>query len=65
MILENGKYGKLIPVANHKLYIEALNNLLLKNNKNDSLIDHSLKFSVNSIAAQYMVVMKNVKNKIK
>jgi hypothetical protein len=62
MILENGKYGKLIPVGNQELYVKTLNILLQKNEKDNNLIDYFLKFSVKFIANEYLNIMKGYNN---
>lgn len=61
MILENGKYGRLIELGDNLGYIEALSSELRKansNKKNQDLKDYAQKFSVQSIGNEYLRIMK-------
>jgi glycosyltransferase involved in cell wall biosynthesis len=62
MILDGGIYGKLIPLGDKKLYVEALNFFLTRTDKDAELIKYSLKFSVEFVGEEYLDLLKQCNN---
>lgn len=56
-ILENGKYGKLVPVGDANALAEAMNESLSKQHDTETIKLRAQDFSVEKIAKQYLDVM--------
>jgi glycosyltransferase involved in cell wall biosynthesis len=57
-ILENGKYGTLVDVGDKQAYISALIKALDSPTKSQRTINYALRFSVESVAKDYLKVMQ-------
>lgn len=57
MILENGKYGKLIPLGDKKAYVKALLAALEDPIKRQESIKYAFHYSVEKVAREYLKVM--------
>ena len=58
-ILENGKYGTLIPISNSKAMAEAVNLTLTKSNKNIQIKNRSKIFTIKKISEKYLNLFVN------
>lgn len=57
MILENGKYGKLVPVGDKIAYVEALLAALESPIKKKERVDYAQCYSVEKVSQEYLKVM--------
>ena len=53
-ILENGKYGKLVPVGNYSLMAEAINTSINLKHDHELLINRAKDFQTDKIAKEYI-----------
>jgi glycosyltransferase involved in cell wall biosynthesis len=56
-ILENGKYGRLVPVGNVKTLAEAIVTTLNESTDSDALKQRALTFSLDEISDHYLKVI--------
>ncbi|MCI5130788.1 MAG: glycosyltransferase, partial [Candidatus Electrothrix sp. EH2] len=61
-ILENGRYGKLVPVGDVKMLAHNIEESLLASHDHEALIRRSKEFSVERISAQYLNFFKLLPN---
>jgi len=57
MVLENGKYGELVPLGDKKAYVKALLAALENPIKRRESINYALHYSVEKVAREYLKVM--------
>lgn len=57
MILENGKYGTLVPLGDNKSYVDALLKALEYPSKSQDSIEYAKRFTVESVAEEYLKAM--------
>jgi glycosyltransferase involved in cell wall biosynthesis len=53
-ILENGKYGKLVPIQNHKALARGIEDALNEDHNHSMLIERAQLFSVKEISKKYL-----------
>ncbi|MBE0472417.1 MAG: glycosyltransferase [Methyloprofundus sp.] len=58
MILKNGKYGMLIPLGDKQAYVDALLKSLESPAKSQDSIEYAKRFTVESVAKDYLEVMQ-------
>ena len=56
-ILENGKFGKLVPVGNAETFADAILNTIDDPPDRDALIDRAKDFSIDTITSRYIDVL--------
>ena len=52
--LENGKYGKLVPIQNHKALARGIEDALNEDHNHSMLIERAQLFSVKEISRKYL-----------
>lgn len=62
MILENGKYGTLVPLGDKQAYVDALLKALENPSKSQDSIEYAKRFTVESVAKEYLEVMDRAKS---
>lgn len=60
-ILENGKYGKLVPVGDAELMAEAIKSVLKSHTQKEILIERAKEFSIGKITDRYLEVFSSSK----
>ena len=59
-ILDNGRYGRLVPPGNPALFAKAMTEALMSDLDRESLIKRSQAFSVTEISKQYLDYFESV-----
>lgn len=57
MILENGRYGALVPLGDKQGYVEALLSALEANHKSEESRNYALRYSVEQVAQDYLEII--------
>jgi glycosyltransferase involved in cell wall biosynthesis len=62
-ILENGKYGTLVPVGDYKMLAEGIIKTLESNTDKEFLINRAKEFSIEKIGDEYLAYFKDLNSK--
>jgi glycosyltransferase involved in cell wall biosynthesis len=62
-ILQNGKYGALIPVGNSKILAEAIINFATNEPRYPDIVERAMDFTIEKISSKYFSFMKNISKK--